>query len=220
MDIIDSSEIADVPIDLESQGQSNAVDQDNSAIDVEGTEEPARPPLVLDLRPPPLIPRSVVPDFLYVTLNGRCVGQLNLHDHVDLRHIINTSYATYLPATLTINSEQLGWSVATPLASQTLVTEDTSTPEIGPSTPKERQKRAASCNRPLASKDVNFYAKAMTEPEGMTKEESDTRLTSLCLDRRCKGTTLVMVNGTKRCQTCAHPGTGTSSRICYNRNPE
>lgn len=73
---------------------------------------------------------------------------------------------------------------------------------------------------PIAGLGSEIYAKAMKQPDGMTKEETDTCLTCIRYNRRCKGTQLVMVNGTKRCQTCATPGTGTSSRICYYRDPD
>lgn len=144
---------------------------------------------------------------------------IGLHENLT-RH--NGTQAVQLPATLIIDGGPpplIYEPSPSPPPQKNTASRKRPAPTPSSDTTNKRKKTVAQGSRPIPVRGTEAYAKAMTVPAGMTKEEDETCLTCIRYNRRCKGTQLVVVKGTKRCQTCATPGTGTSSRICYYRDP-
>lgn len=85
--------------------------------------------------------------------------------------------------------------------------------------PDKRQKVVDPNVAAIPPRPVSDYARAIEEPTDMSKNEDGSCLTCVRYRRKCKGTSLKLVKGAKRCEQCAKPGTNTSGRVCFWKVP-
>lgn len=163
-------------------------------------------------------------------MQGQYVGELYLNLSADMVLIQDPPTATLqMSTTLVLNTslsypELSVFPAVQDLAQRpnahssdatTSTTTTTSTPSVLSNCKKTVNPQAA----PIAPKSASFYAKGAEKPTGMTKNESDSCLTCLRNNRRCKGTEINLIKGNKRCANCVKPGKNTSGRVCYWRDP-
>lgn len=177
-------------------------------------------------------------DTLTVWLGNRRVGRLQLPDILEMRTITRPSGDSFeVDARLIIEDSSLRSGSTSPRSQQPQISifaaNSTAVQSTNNDAGLSRKRKASSPDsdtsakrpkmvaaKPIPKKSSSQYANAAREPLGMTKKESDSCLTCLRYSRRCKGTTIVIFNGHKRCQCCANPGKGTAGRVCYWCNPE